>query len=226
MVKKLVLFDVDKTLLNMKIKYPDGHINKYKRILNRDVKRSEENFEGYTYLWIILKTLEDEGIKKDPETIQKLFDARLEDINISDLSESKLMEGVLSLLEELHKDKNIIIGISTGNTKDVTYAKLKHFNIDRYFLVGGFGDKYTERSDVVKEAVREAENIYGHIDKKDIYIIGDTKHDILSAKKAGVKSIAVASGYFSVEELKKENPDYIFKDLKNTSNILKVIRNG
>jgi phosphoglycolate phosphatase-like HAD superfamily hydrolase len=43
----------------------------------------------------------------------------------------------------------------------------------------------------------------------EVYLIGDAVSDIRSARKAGVKSIAVAWGHQSQQKLAAEHPDYL-----------------
>ena len=58
-------------------------------------------------------------------------------------------------------------------------------------------------------------------DSKDVYYIGDTEVDILTAKNAGVKSIAVTWGFRTREFLEKYDPDYI---VDSPEEILKIIK--
>lgn len=43
--------------------------------------------------------------------------------------------------------------------------------------------------------------------KDDIYMIGDTKLDLIASKEAGIKGIGVLSGYDTKEELLKYTSD-------------------
>jgi phosphoglycolate phosphatase len=78
---------------------------------------------------------------------------------------------------------------------------MEHFNVMQHFeiLVG--------REDVTNPKPH-AEPILKAIDflsvsKDDCWMIGDTRMDLISAKNAGIKSVAVVSEYEAVEELKK-----------------------
>ncbi|NDD81262.1 MAG: haloacid dehalogenase, partial [Verrucomicrobia bacterium] len=46
-----------------------------------------------------------------------------------------------------------------------------------------------------------------------IYIIGDTPHDVACARAIGAKAVAVATGSFSVEQLRACGADAVFTDL-------------
>ena len=56
-----------------------------------------------------------------------------------------------------------------------------------------------------------------------VFIIGDTPHDVACGKAIGAKTIAVATGSFSVAELEACNPDHTFADFSDTKALLKVI---
>jgi HAD superfamily hydrolase (TIGR01509 family) len=48
----------------------------------------------------------------------------------------------------------------------------------------------------------------------DCVVVGDSVADIRAGKNAGIKTVAVLSGIFSREELKRENPDLILESVK------------
>ena len=50
-------------------------------------------------------------------------------------------------------------------------------------------------------------------------MIGDRKHDILGAKKTGLKSCGVLFGYGSREELETAGADFIASDIKELKQI-------
>lgn len=82
------------------------------------------------------------------------------------------------------------------------------YRLSHYFdlLVGNVGTdaKADGLLDVCKKLGKKPESV--------LYI-GDTVHDILAAKKAGVRSAAVCTGYHTKEKLEKENPDYVLRCL-------------
>lgn len=51
------------------------------------------------------------------------------------------------------------------------------------------------------------------IERESTLFVGDMVHDIETAKQAGIKSVAVLSGYDGREKLEKAKPDFIIKDL-------------
>ena len=61
------------------------------------------------------------------------------------------------------------------------------------------------------------------VEKENVVMIGDTTHDILTAKNAGVKSIGVSFGYHSVSELVNAGADEIVDDFSNLPSVIDTL---
>ncbi len=102
--------------------------------------------------------------------------------------------------------------------------KLSAHGLDRYFTFGAFGENARQRSDLPPRALEAAEKKYGHrFSKKEIVIIGDTPNDIHCGRHLHVRTIAVATGPFTEEELAAEKPDFVFADFQDKPKILSAI---
>ncbi len=126
---------------------------------------------------------------------------------------AKLKPGICNVLMEL-RSKEIPLGIiSNTQKKRMNYFK-KRFELDKYFTI------ILSRNDlpyhkpnpypIIKalKYIKEERN-YNKIEKSDVYFIGDIPSDIICAKSAGIKSIAVLSGHGTKNELLNEDPDYV-----------------
>ncbi len=232
---KLVLFDIDGTLL-----FCDGAGRKSIGDALKSAFGVEGFPEGYslagcTDKQIIFDILKHFGVGEDEinrkmEKVLELYYEFLQINTSSNKHKKRLLDGVLPLLEELQADKeNVMLGLLTGNLKKSALLKLSLFNLQGYFLYnndlfGGFGSDHPERSRLVDISRNRAFEMTGRIFVgKDIVVIGDTKNDILCGKHIGVKSIAVATGDYTREELLKYEPDYIFDDFSDTGKVVEVI---
>ncbi len=56
-----------------------------------------------------------------------------------------------------------------------------------------------------------------------VIVIGDTPHDIDCARVGGAISIAVATGGFTVEELRAAGADVVVADLSDTEQVLALL---
>ncbi len=133
-----------------------------------------------------------------------------------------LCPGVLPLLKKL-ADENYPAGLATGNIRGIAFMKLKKAGIKpSYFRFGAFGTE-SSRSRVIRSAIKDARDKLGSIKDKDVFYFGDSPLDVRGGKAAGVKVVAVASGFNSMSELSREKPDYLFPNLKDTEKIMKII---
>ncbi|AGK97230.1 HAD family hydrolase [Clostridium pasteurianum] len=132
--------------------------------------------------------------------------------------ENRLYTGIIELLNKLcSEEKNLIIATS----KPTVFAEriLKHFNIHQYFkFVAGsnLDGTQSKKGEVISYALKQGK----YWDKDKIIMVGDRKYDVIGAKEAKIDSIGVLYGYGSFEELKKERPEYIAKNIDELSKIL------
>lgn len=136
-----------------------------------------------------------------------------------------VLPGVRKLLAELSARPEVILGLLTGNVKKGAFAKLSCVGLQHYFKIGVYGDDHADRYRLPPLAVARAHAELGHaFSGKQIVIIGDTIHDVNCGKSIGVRSIAVGTGRgVATQELLAQNPDYYFKDLACTTDVISAI---
>lgn len=216
-MKKLVLFDIDGTLIkNLNATHIAAFSYAFKEVFGVDTSITKIDFGGETDKQIIIEVLKLESLKetlirsKMKEVTDKMVEFFKEESRGKTI---ELEEGVKELISEL-KANNILTGLVTGNLEEIAKAKMEIVGLDDYFKFGGFGSDAEKRSDLIKIAKEKAEKITNYeFNPKDIFVIGDTLGDISAGKDNGVKTIGVCTGKYSKEELEKGNPDYIFNNL-------------
>lgn len=217
-MKKLLLFDIDRTLL------VGRHDNRFNRAINEvhDLGiQSDKDFQGYTDYLILAILLKDEGWEDEqikaamPELLKALDKVHADSFDATTI---KLMPGVQPLLAALAKT-DTTLGLITGNVKSIAERKLQAVNIWQYFSVGGCGDDpHQARSDLVKLAVQRA-GFADHLE--EVYVIGDTPRDIQAAAEAGVtNSVGVTNGFCSPQELRDAGAAIVLEDFTDTNAVL------
>jgi len=227
MLRKLVLFDIDGTLLSV------GRINRtvlgdaLKEVYGTEGSTGTHNFAGKMDSVIIYEVLGSAGLsEKDiagkfelaKTTYIEMFRscAKAEDVT--------LMEGIRELLDELSVRSELMLGLLTGNFEQSGRHKLRLPYIDHYFPFGAFADDAGSRNALPPVAVEKAYMMTGkRFSADDVIIIGDTEHDISCARTHNARSIAVATGTYSTEELKKHKPDVLFENLSRTDLVISEI---
>jgi phosphoglycolate phosphatase len=139
-------------------------------------------------------------------------------------SGSVLLPGVEELLTRLSGIGSVFRGLLTGNFREGARIKLGHFDLNRYFGFGVFGDDAAYRNDmppIARRVLREQFEI--DIPFEDIVIIGDTVYDIECARASGAVSVAVGTGWAGKEILLSHGPDHYFEDMSDTEEVLAAI---
>ena len=153
---------------------------------------------------------------------------RLQEAYLSHLPDSLVKHGgivcpgILQLLQALHPNDEVVLGLLTGNVRSGARKKLGHFGLWDFFVCGGFGDDHYERDDVARMAIAEMKAHLGRsVDVNDVWVIGDTPLDVQCARAIGAKVVAVATGWHPIEELERHKPDFLFADLSSPDELMR-----
>ncbi len=227
MTKKLVLFDIDGTLLLTNSRNRRILGDALMCVYGTEGSAQGHNFAGKMDGIIIYEVLRNAGLQdaaieeKYPmakETYISLLKQRLlaEDIEV--------MQGVAALLEALSSMTDIVLGLLTGNFEGSGRHKLELPSLNDYFPFGAFADDASHRNELPAIAVERAYRLTGkRFKSEEVVIIGDTEHDINCAKAIDAKSIAVATGTYSAERLEAYSPDALYEDFSDTGKVVSHI---
>ncbi|MFH1725679.1 MAG: HAD family hydrolase [Elusimicrobiota bacterium] len=129
----------------------------------------------------------------------------------------RLTPGIRGLLRRLSREKDVFLGLGTGNIEQGARIKLAPSGLGDYFLFGGFGSDSYHRPAVLRKAVQRARrHLEGRkVSPGDVYVIGDTPLDVAAGKKAGYRTIAVGTGFGTWRELVRSRPDHLAKDFRD-----------
>jgi phosphoglycolate phosphatase-like HAD superfamily hydrolase len=135
------------------------------------------------------------------------------------------MPGIPHLLETLTEQSNLVLGLLTGNFAMGAQLKLESFGIWHYFRLGAYGSDSHDRNVLVPIAQQRAQALVGHaIPAQQTFVIGDTPRDIDCAHAHKAHAIAVATGNYSVEELRRHKPEHCFEDLSDVPAIVRIFQ--
>lgn len=213
-MKQYILFDLDGTIIDPKI----GITSSVAYALNKfDIH--VENLDNLCKF--IGPPLKDSFIEyynfseKDAEQAILYYRERFQEKGIY---ENFLYENFEDMLISLkNQGKTLLIATS----KPTVFAEriLEHFNLRHYFdFVGGsnFDGTRANKAEVIFHVLKE--NSISDISKA--IMVGDRKHDIIGAKKAGLQSVGVLYGYGNYEELEAAGAEYIVKNVEELSTLL------
>jgi phosphoglycolate phosphatase len=207
---RVVLFDIDNTLL-----YTGGAGSfamnlAFNEIFGVPDGFARVEFSGRTDLWIFEQGLAEHKIEGSVAQHLEDFTSRYYRLLPDTLRqrEGYLMPGFPQLLAAL-RDSGVPLGLATGNFSEGARIKLQYYGIADYFAGGGFGEVSVDRADVVAAAIR---NVADGADPSDVLVIGDTPHDITSATANGAIGVGVATGKYTVDELRDSGAALVYAD--------------
>lgn len=137
---------------------------------------------------------------------------------------SRVLPGVVPVLERLGSMDRVFTGLITGNLERGARIKLAPFDLNRFFPTGGFGSDHADRSQVAKIAAEKMNRYHGiDIPPGRIVVIGDTEHDITCARANGFRSVAAQHSWVSKDRLMAANPDAYLPDFTDIPQVLQAI---
>ncbi|QDU08637.1 HAD family hydrolase [Gimesia aquarii] len=138
--------------------------------------------------------------------------------------QGRVLPGIKSILEALSQHAHVDLGLLTGNFEHGARQKLEHYDLDHFFEFGAYGDHHSDRNDVAHVALNQIQERHAPelLEAASIWVIGDTPSDIHCARAIGANVIAVATGVYSLEELRDCEPDYLFAHLEEIEPVLSL----
>lgn len=230
MTRKLVLFDIDGTIL---LTAGAGR-RAIVAAIGEEVGESSEfdrvRFDGKTDPQIVTELLEAAGHRGPhaPERVNTLC-RRYVGFLARELEKSStritVMPGVHRLLDRLEAEQGVVLGLLTGNLAEGAGLKLRAAGLDpRRFPVGAYGSDAADRPDLPPIAARRARPYFGQVPTgPEVVIIGDTPADVACGSCIDARTVAVATGAYSVSELQACGAHAVFSNLTDTDRVLAAI---
>lgn len=119
---------------------------------------------------------------------------------LTDIEQIKLFEGMGEVIKQLHADGHKLFIVS-ANSQSTVSRFLEMQGLDSYFQAIE-GDATFNKA----AAIRRLLDRY-QLDQTKTWYVGDEAHDIVSAHRAGIQSMAVTWGYNNLERLAKKRPE-------------------
>lgn len=226
---RLLLWDIDGTLLYSGGVAGEAMRAAMSRIYGRPSSNDRREYAGKTDQQIIIETF--------PEHAADDLVARLDDFAAAYMQEltlrraemaqrGRVLAGVPQALQYFAHHPDTQQSVLTGNMQAVAALKLQLTNL--YDLidmrVGAYGSDHRHRVELPGFALRRAQTVLGQsLHGSDLVIIGDTPNDIACGKAHGARTVAVATGPFSVADLAAHHPDAVLADLADLDAVTRAI---
>ena len=213
---KAVLFDIDGTLLHTGGAGAIAWQRAFAELYDVEANIAEHTHAGMTDPEIteivFSEVIGREGT--EPERAQAIA-AYLRHLEkaVAESDGYRVMPGIEELLPRL-TEQGVLLGIVTGNIDAAAHVKLARGDLNRYFAFGGYGSDSRDRTELTKKALeRGAEVAGGPIDSSAAIAVGDTPRDVIAGHGAGIRVVGVATGSYTVEQLRDEGADWAIPDV-------------
>jgi phosphoglycolate phosphatase len=222
---KLLLFDIDGTLIAS-----GGAGERALRAAVREQFGIDDDLKtieiaGRTDSGIARQLFARHGIEESPENFARFFDGYLHHLErLLPQIHGRLLPGILPLLEALKAHPDVVLALLTGNLARGARLKLTHYGVWHYFEFGAYADDHHDRNELGRFACARALEQRGcEFAPEQIFVLGDTPHDIACARAIGAKAIAVVTGGATREQLATHAPDFLFDDLSDLDAVLRAM---
>lgn len=208
---KAVVFDLDGTLLNTlddlkestnfalrKFNYPERTLEEVRCFVGNGVRKLIER-----------------AVPEDCKNIDECLEVFKNNYSENMYNHTQAYNGILKILEELHKDK-VKIGVVSNKFDSAVKDLCKKYFGDLVDTAIGQNDDVPKKP--APDGVLKAMKILGS-DKNSTIYAGDSDVDVQTAKNAGLKCIGVTWGFRTEDYLK--GADFI---VDSPDEILKIVR--
>ena len=220
--KRLLLFDIDGTLIHS----GGAGVHALKSALTERFSITDDlhdiEIAGMTDSGIVISILNKHKIPATNENVSAFLDSYVHFLSLElPRRIGNLLPGVLELLEKLKSRPHLVLALLTGNVSRGAQLKLEHYGVWHFFEFGAFADDHHDRNRLGTVARARAKEKHGRqFSASEIDVIGDTPRDIACGKAFGARTIAVATGTWSREQLAEHQPDFLIDDLSNVDRVI------
>jgi phosphoglycolate phosphatase-like HAD superfamily hydrolase len=225
-VRKLVLFDIDGTLISDNGASREAFATALADVygFHGDLRRYD--FSGRTDPQIARMILRDDGRNDDDidSQLPTLWQHYLCGLARNAPGRVRMLPGISALLDAVSADDHLTAALLTGNIEPGARLKLGAIALNDHFPFGAFGSDSPRREELPPIAVTRAADATGHaFEGRDVVIIGDSIYDVRCGLPHGATTIAIASGKTAAEMLRAESPDYFFESAEDLDKIMAAI---
>jgi len=218
-VFKAVIFDWDGTVADTRKTVMES----FRRVLSEaGCTISDEFIErriGVGTRKIMEDALRECGVDFDEEALERLIERKVE-YQAEMTGAVDLFDGVVELLDALYG--RVKIALATMGPRKVIDKLLSEKSIRRYFDVVVTADEAQKPKPNPEIFLQAARRMKAR--SEECLVVEDSIFGVKAAKAAGMGCIAVPSGAYTGEELRREEPDLLIDSLKEKKRIMELIQ--
>ena len=227
MISRLVLFDIDGTLLSSGRRGLESFSEALRRTFGTEGDLASYRFEGRLDPVIVFELMREAGIPDDviverrPAALALYLDLLEEALSVDPPA---LKPGVADLVARVTASPSVVSALLTGNVQRGARIKLTAAGLWDHFLFGVFGDEAPRRVDLGPIALARALERTGRtVSPSETVVVGDARADVECGRAIGARVVAVATGRTSVEELRAAGADTVLSSFADVESACEAI---
>ena len=233
-IDRLVLWNIDLTLLDVGRVSRDAYAEAFRRVTGRPLAALPQ-LAGRSDSEIFFESLYLNDIPPGPDEaadaellarycweLETAFALRQDGL----VQQGRLLPGARAAVTAAASLPGVVQTVLTGTIRPNAAAKLRAFGLDRLFdlEIGGYGSDAYPRGSLLLMVRGQAGDKYGTTVAADSTVyVADTVRDVEAAQLGGARSIAVATGRCTVAELRDAHADLVLPDLSDTEQVVSAI---
>jgi len=228
-VKRLVLFDIDGTLLLTRGAARRAFLRAMIEVYGTAGPIATHAFGGKTDPQIARELLRLDGFVDADinEGLPSLWasytrELRLE-LALPDHA-TVVLPGVPELIAALTERNDVLVGLLTGNIEEGAALKLGSASLGSHFRFGAYGSDRERRDELPAVAVERARALAGvEFRGRSIVVIGDTPADMTCGRSLDVHAVGVTTGSFDEASLWDAGAHAVLEDLSSTEEVMEAL---
>jgi phosphoglycolate phosphatase len=227
-INRLVLWNVERTLVDVGIVMRDAYADAFRRVTGRPLVRLTRH-DGRPDSEIVFELLAINGVVAADDHLPRFlaalgdaFAARRDRL----VAEGRVMPGAREALQAVARLDGVAQSVLTGTIKSNAIHELAAFGLDRHldFEIGGYGEEVYPKATLLQVAQGRAGRRHGcSFGRGNTVLVGESVRDVQAARIGGAAVIGVASGHSTAAELRAAGADGVLPDLTDTEEIAATV---
>ena len=204
----ILFWDIDGTLLTTGRAGIHAWEDAYREVGGRALDLTSIRTDGLTDHQVAQLILREAGTEETPDIVHRMVAVYERELpGRLHVRKGRCLDNVRDVLDHLRANRPDVKSLLlTGNTSAGARAKLTHYELAGFFEAGAFSEDTGPRSAIATRAAAIAAAGRHATSSDRLFVIGDTPHDIHAGAAIGARTIALATGGYSAQELSVHAP--------------------